>query len=244
MADHFRLLVDFLGHEVAVVRLVDQRGRRRVLDRLALHDGVGLVVDGGAVARQHDPVAVLEIGDGVGERPERDRVRAEIHLALAIADRERRAVARADHQIVFAGEDEAERERAAKLRQRRPHRLDRLDAVLEHVVDQMQHDLGVGLGLEDRALFLQLLAQLAKILDDAVVDDGDALGRMRMRVVLGRPAVGGPARVADAAVAGERLCARVSLRGSSACLRRGGDRACCLRAWRRLRNRSRDIQGA
>ena len=27
MADHFRLLVDFLGHEVAIVRLVDQRRR-------------------------------------------------------------------------------------------------------------------------------------------------------------------------------------------------------------------------
>ena len=46
---------------------------------------------------------------------ERDRVRAEIHFAVAVADRERRAVAGADHQIVVAGEDEAERERAAQL---------------------------------------------------------------------------------------------------------------------------------
>ena len=30
VADHFRLLVDFLGHEVAVVRLVDQEGRGAV----------------------------------------------------------------------------------------------------------------------------------------------------------------------------------------------------------------------
>ena len=80
-----------------------------------------------------------------------------------------------------------------------------LTPFFEHVVDEMQHDLGVGLGLEDRALLLQRLAQLAEILDDAVVDDGDALGRMRMRVVLGRLAVGGPAGVADAGVAGERL---------------------------------------
>ena len=62
---------------------------------------------------------------------ERDRVRAQIHLAVAIADRERRAVAGADHQIVVAGEDEAERERAAQLRQRRLHRFDRLDALGE-----------------------------------------------------------------------------------------------------------------
>ncbi len=179
-----------------------------MLDRLALDDRVVLVVDGRALAGQHDPVAVLEIADGVGERAERDRIRPEIHFALAVADREWRAVSGADHQILFAREDESERERAAHLRQRRFHRLDRLDAALEQIVDQMQHDLGIGLGLEDRALLLQRLAQLAKILDDAVMHDGDALGRMRMRVVLGRPAVGGPAGVADAGVAHERLGAQ------------------------------------
>ena len=131
VADHFRLLVDFLGHEVAVVRLVDQRGRGRVLDRLALHDRVVLVVDGGALVRQHHPVAVFEIADRIGEGTERDRVRPQIHFAVAVTDRERRAVAGADHQIVVAGEDEAERERAAQFRQRRPHRLDRLDALLQ-----------------------------------------------------------------------------------------------------------------
>jgi len=42
---------------------------------------------------------------------------AEIHLAVAVADRERRALAGADHQIVMAPEDERQRERAAQLRQ-------------------------------------------------------------------------------------------------------------------------------
>ena len=137
--------------------------------------------------------------------PERDRVRAQIHFAVAMADGERRAVAGADHQIIVAGEDEAERERAAKLRQRRLHRLDGVDALLEQLVDQMQHDLGIGFGLEDRALFLERLAQLAEILDDAVMDHGDALGRVRMRVVLGRPAMGRPAGMADPGVTVERF---------------------------------------
>ena len=205
VADHFRLLVDFLGHEVAVIRLVDQRGRGGVLDHLAMNDRIVLVVDHGAVARQHDPVAVLEIADGVGERAERDGVRAQIHLAVAITDRERRAVAGADHQIGVACEDEAERKRAAQLRQRRLDRLDGIDALGQIAVDQMQHDLGIGLGLEDRALFLQRFAQLAKILDDAVVNHGDAIGGVRMRVVFGRLAVGGPAGVPDAGVPGQRL---------------------------------------
>ena len=68
-----------------------------------------------------------------------------------------------------------------------------------------EHDLGIGLGLEDRPLFLERLAQLAEILDDAVVNHGDVFGRVRMRVVLGRLAVGGPAGVADAGVALERF---------------------------------------
>ena len=176
-----------------------------MLDRLALNDGVVLVVDGRALARQHHPVAVFEIADRIGERPERDRVRSQIHFAVAVADRQRRAVAGADHQVVVAGEDEAERERAAQFGQRRPHRLDRLDALLEKVVDQMQHDLGIGFGLEDRPLLFEPFAQFAKILDDAVVDHGDAIGGVRMRVVLGRLAVGGPAGVPDADMAVERF---------------------------------------
>ena len=83
--------------------------------------------------------------------------------------------------------------------------IDRLDALTEQIVDQMQHDLGIGLGAEDRAFFLERLAQLAKVLDDAVMHDGDALGRVRVRIVLGGLAVGRPAGVTDAGVAGQRI---------------------------------------
>ena len=67
----------------------------------------------------------------------------------------------------------------------------------------MGDHLGIGIGAESRARFLQLLAQLAEILDDAVVDDGEALRGMWMRVMFGRSAVSGPASVADADRAGE-----------------------------------------
>ena len=69
----------------------------------------------------------------------------------------------------------------------------------------MGDHLGVGLGRELDALLLQLLAQLAEILDDAVVHHGDLVGRVRMGVDLVRSAVGRPAGVADSAQAGERL---------------------------------------
>lgn len=176
-----------------------------MLDLLAL-DGVAVLVeDRGALARQHDPVAVFEIADRVGERAERDGVGAEIHLAVAISDRKRWAVAGADHEVVVTGEDEAEREGPAQPRQRQLHRFHGLVAAREQIVHEMQHDLGVGLGVEHRALLLELLAQLAEILDDAVVDHGNAFGRVRMGIVDGRLAVGGPAGVADAGRAFERL---------------------------------------
>ena len=51
------------------------------------------------------------------------------------------------------------------------------------------------------------LLQIEVVLDDAVVDDDDLAGAVavRVRVLLGRPAVRRPARVADAVVAGERV---------------------------------------
>ena len=69
----------------------------------------------------------------------------------------------------------------------------------------MRHHLGIGIGGEFLAERTEFLAQFLEILDDAVVDDGDLVGRMRVRVVLGRPPMGRPARMADADRAGERL---------------------------------------
>ncbi len=94
--------MDFLLHEMPVVALVDHEGGAErllalALDRLAVH-----VEDGDLVAAHHRPVAVLEIGDRIGEGRQRDGVGAQEHLALAVADGERRAVAGADDQVLVA----------------------------------------------------------------------------------------------------------------------------------------------
>ncbi len=70
----------------------------------------------------------------------------------------------------------------------------------------MRDDFSVGLAGEFRALLLEHFAQLAEILDDAVVNHRDVVGRVGVRVVLGRLAMRGPARVADTAMAGQRRC--------------------------------------
>jgi len=170
-----------------------------------MNNRVALVVDNGTVTRQDHPVAILQIADGVGERAQRDGVRTEVHFALAVADGERRPVACTDHQIFVARENEPECECAAKLRQCRLDRIDRLESLAEQIIDEMQNDLGVGLGFENRALFLQAFAQFAEVLDDAVMNYCDAGGGMRMRVVFRRLAVGGPARVSDAGVTRQRF---------------------------------------
>ena len=70
----------------------------------------------------------------------------------------------------------------------------------------MRDDLGVGVRLERDALGLQLRAQLAEVLHDAVLDDHQLAGvvGMRMGVALAGLAVGGPARVPDADIARDR----------------------------------------
>ena len=115
-----------------------------------------------------------------------------------MADRERAAAPRGDQQVLLAGEQHGKRESAFQALQRLRHRLDRLQAAIERHGDEMGYDLRVGLAGDGAARRGDLPPQRLKILDDAVVDDGDAVGRVRMRVRFSRSAVRRPARVADA----------------------------------------------
>ena len=63
-------------------------------------------------------------------------------------------------------------------------------------------------------LALELAAQLDEILDDAVVHDRELFGGVRMGVVLGRPAMGRPAGVADADGSRQRLADQALLPNS------------------------------
>ena len=69
----------------------------------------------------------------------------------------------------------------------------------------MRDHFCIGLRQEFCTGGFKLTAQFAEVLDDAVVDDRDALSGVRVRVVLIRLAVGRPAGVADADLAIERM---------------------------------------
>ena len=205
VAQHGRLLVDLLLHEVAVVALADQRPGEGGLDDRALGRAALGVDDPGTGAGQEGDVALLEVLDAAGERGQRHGVGAHEHLALAVADGERAALAGDDHQVLAALEQHGEREGALEAADGRERRLLGLHAPLDVEAHQVGDDLGVGLGGEAAALGLELGAELAEVLDDAVVDDGDAAADVGVGVDLGGRAVGGPAGVADAGGAGERL---------------------------------------
>src|SRR5690606_39636440 len=74
---------------------------------------------------------------------------------------------------------------------------------------QVGDDFGVGLAFEYVASGLQFAAQFVMVLDDAVVHERNAglvfaqLREMRVRIVRGGHAMGGPARVGDAGETGQ-----------------------------------------
>src|SRR3546814_16006765 len=64
---------------------------------------------------EDDAVALFHIGDPVGQRRQRQRVRAEIHFAVAETDRQRRAATGADQQVFLAmKQDRSEERRVGK----------------------------------------------------------------------------------------------------------------------------------
>jgi len=80
------------------------------------------------------------------------------------------------------------------------------NAALRVLFHQVSDDLGVSFSGELVAFLLQLFLQLEIVFDDSVMDDDDLAGAVAMRVgiLLGGAAVGGPTRVADAVGAVQR----------------------------------------
>ncbi len=173
-------------------------------------------------------------------RPSRDKP-----ALAAPADGERRAASRADQEIGLALEEKRERESALEPRERGGDGVAAASRPAKLFRDEMGDDLGVGLRGEDVALGRQFLAQLAEILDNAIVNDRDAFAGVRMGVGLVRLAVRRPARVADADRAGKRRAGELLLEILAACRwPAGGSELAIFQRRDRRRSHSRDIRGA
>src|SRR5208283_3878394 len=112
-------------------------------------------------------------------------------------------IARSHNLVWFVGRDDRNREHAGQELHCLAYgffQRDSLSVVAFQVfLDQVRDDLGVGLGGEAMAFLDQLLLEADIVLHDTVVDDNDLSGAvaMRVRVLLRRTSVRGPADVAD-----------------------------------------------
>ncbi len=193
-----------------IIALLDRRRRSAGLDDLALDRLILAVEDLDAVAADDRPVALVQISDALGPGRDGQGVGAEVILAVAKADGERRAHSRSDHEVGMIAEQEGDGESALKPGKNIRHRILRRRAALDLAGDEMGDDLGIRLALELAPIGDELVAKRLEVLDDAVVDDGDRPDDVRMSIVDGGSAVGGPAGVGDADRSAQRLARQLA----------------------------------
>jgi hypothetical protein len=97
----------------------------------------------------------------------------------------------------MCAECDRQREGAAQARKDSLYRVFGSSTVLDLAREQVRDHFGVGVAFQRTAFAAQFGAQFLVILDDAVVDDGEVFGRMRMGVGLVRCAMRRPAGVRD-----------------------------------------------
>jgi hypothetical protein len=182
-------------------------------------DLVGLALGGGAVEGDHlvavrgdrDDLVLAELERVAGVADEGRDVAAEEVLALPEADDQRAVATGPDDDPGAVGVHGQQREGALEAADHGAHGLGQVTQAVVLAADELGGDLGVGLGAELHALGEQLLLQGVEVLDDAVVDQREAVAlatTVRVGVAVGRAAVGGPPGVSDA---GARRRQRVRL---------------------------------
>jgi hypothetical protein len=172
---------------------VEGGGLDRALDRLA-----AAVDDAHAGERDLGDVAFLKVAEAARQRDQRVHVGAEIVLALAVADHQRRTQARTGEHARLAGGDGDDRVGAVQARDHLLHRFEDLRAALLLAFEHVRDDFRVGLRLEHEAVAQQFLAQLAWFSMMPLCTTLTWPEGMRMRVELARHAMRGPTRVRDA----------------------------------------------
>ena len=164
------------------------------------------VGDGDAVLCDDGDLAVVQIRHVAGVRDQRGDVRGDEATALAIAQQQRRILARGNKPIRLVRADHAEGIGALDAVKQAVHGVEDVAAVVEVIFQQLGDDLRVGVRAEAHALCQQKFLDLQIVFDDAVMDDGHAavLADVGMGVDVVRLAVRGPAGVpqADAALDG------------------------------------------
>ena len=211
-----RLLPDLLQHEVLVAALFRLDGIPENARDVAMD---GLAVEIGKLhsrQRQDGHVPVGKKINVAGVMKDAGDIGGNERFAFAHADHNRRPKASGNNLVGLAGRENSQRKRATQPLHGQAHSrfeenwLSGRFGFLLHLFDQVRNDLGVGFGDEDVALLGEFPLQVKVILDDAVMHHDNAAGAvaMWMCVLFGGSPVGGPACVADAEGALDRMLAK------------------------------------
>ncbi len=191
------LLVNLLEHERLIALLLGRLGVPVDLHHLALERlARGALELDPAGTHDHDLV-VLDVLDPPGLPQEGGDGRGDELLPLSPADDQRAVLTRADQQAGLVERHGHERVVAPQLGVRAAYRRHQVTVIASG--HQMGDHLGVGLRGEHGPAGDQLLLELEIVLDDPVDHDVHAVGGVvvRVGVLLGHRAVGGPPGVAD-----------------------------------------------
>ena len=213
MRDHGRLLKNFFLHIMAVIALFDRGGGHARSRDFAFDRIIVLVKNLRAFAGDDDPVAFFQIGNLLRQWRKRQRVRTQIGFAIAIAH-DKGLPSRAP--IRKSGNSRKAIASAKAPRKTGEHSLHRLGgriAGLHLFAHQMRDNLCISVAFKTAATRGHFVAQRFEILDNAIVDQSDLAGRMRMRVARRRRTVRGPAGMRDADIATGEVDLRAHLPG-------------------------------
>src|SRR5690606_33328081 len=196
------LFVDFLEHEVAVLALLQAVGGVLVAQYRVVHQLVLPVPDVSGLQRQAGVVALFQIDELIGYLQQGQRVGGYEAFFAALTYDQRAAHAGAVQGVGLVLVDYPHGVGTVGFGQGGAAGAEQVLFLAVVMGQQVSDYFGVGFRGEVVAQFLELLTQLVVVFDDAVVDYGQPLGHMGVRVVFGGFTVGGPAGVGCAQVAG------------------------------------------
>ena len=198
------LLVHLLGHEVLEAVLL---GRLEVPRDVQLLEGDRVPLERGhcdGAGGEHGHFVVGQGEEVTGMAEERRDVRSQERHVVAQPEYQWGGTAGRDDRVRLIGMEDGDGEGTPHAPERGPGGFGQRQSRRHLLLDEMGHHFGVGGRGHRVAGAHQLAAQRAVVLDDPVVDDGEAARAVEVGVgVLGRRvAVGGPAGVADARAVG------------------------------------------
>src|SRR5690606_36658129 len=195
------LFVDFLEHEVAVLALLQAVGGVLVAQYRVFHQLVLPVPDVSGLQRQAGVVALFSIDELIGYLQQGQGVGGYEAFFAALTYDQGAAHAGAVQGVGIVLVDYPQGVSTVEFGQGGAKGAEQVLFLAVVMSQQVSDYFGVGFRGEVVAQFLEFFAQLVVVFDDAVVDYGQPLGHMGVRVVFGGFAVGGPAGVGYAQVA-------------------------------------------